>query len=90
MVPGLADAAVEKAWAGLRPGSPDSLPFLGPVPGHNNVLVAAGHFRAGVQLSIGTAEVVRNLILGRPPDVPVQPFRLDREPNFPARPAFRS
>jgi glycine oxidase len=88
--PPLTDAAVEKAWAGLRPGSPDGMPFIGPVPGHENVLIAAGHFRAGVQLSVGTAELVRDLITGMTPNVPVEAFRLDRTPDLSVRPAFRS
>ena len=41
-VPALARAALETAWAGLRPGSPDGLPFLGPVPGAEGVFVATG------------------------------------------------
>jgi glycine oxidase len=90
LVPTLRSAAVEKTWAGLRPGSPDGLPFIGPVPGHDNVFVAAGHFRAGVQLSVGTAEIVRDLILGGPSAIPIDAFRLDRVPDRTGRPAFRS
>jgi glycine oxidase len=90
LVPRLADAEVEKTWAGLRPGSPDGLPYIGPVPGHAKVLVAAGHFRAGVQLSIGTAEIVRDLITGKEPAVSIDAFRPDREPEVTAKPAFRS
>jgi glycine oxidase len=78
VVPALAAAPLERSWAGLRPGSPDGLPFLGPVPGVENLYVAAGHFRAGIQLSPGTALVMRDLILGRTPAVPVESFRLDR------------
>jgi glycine oxidase len=89
-VPALADAEVETCWAGLRPGSPDGLPFVGRVPGAENVVAAVGHFRAGVQLSIGTAELVADLLLGRPPVVPADSFRLDREPYPRARPTFRS
>src|SRR5262249_55051059 len=51
LVPGLAEVPLERCWAGLRPGSPDELPYLGPVPGLDNLVVAAGHFRAGLQLS---------------------------------------
>lgn len=89
-VPGLAQAAVEKTWAGLRPGSPDGKPFIGPVPGYDTVYVAVGHFRAGVQLSIGTAELVRDLITGANPAFSAEAFRLDRVPDVTARPAFRS
>jgi glycine oxidase len=90
MVPALADAPVEKCWAGLRPGSPDGLPLIGPVPGWDNVFVAAGHFRAGVQLSIGTARVIAELFQGKPTSAPLDAFRLDRTPEPGAKPAFRS
>lgn len=89
-VPALADAPVEKCWAGLRPGSPDGLPFLGPVPGYDKAFVATGHFRAGVQLSVGTAQVIADLLRGRPPSIPLAPFRLDRTPVSGSKPAFRS
>jgi glycine oxidase len=89
-VPALAGAEVEKCWAGLRPGSPDGLPYLGPVPGFENAFVATGHFRAGVQLSVGTARVVGELFQEQPTSVPLDAFRLDREPGTGAQPAFRS
>lgn len=89
-VPALRAAAVEKCWAGLRPGSPDGSPFIGPVPGWANVFVAAGHFRAGVQLSIGTGLVVAELLAGHRTSVPLDAFRVDRKPDRGVRPAFRS
>lgn len=76
--PGLAEVPFERAWAGLRPGSPDGLPYLGPVPGHDNLYVAAGHFRAGLELSAGTAVVLAQLLRGEAPEVPLEPFRLER------------
>jgi glycine oxidase len=78
LVPHLAEAALERCWAGLRPGSPDGLPFLGPVPGIQNLFVAAGHFRAGIQLAPGTALVMKELILGQSLSIPLDSFRLDR------------
>jgi glycine oxidase len=78
LVPDLGSAPVERCWAGLRPGSPDGLPFLGPVPGLDNLFVAAGHFRAGIQLSPATGLVMKELILGQPLTVPLEAFRLDR------------
>ncbi len=79
LVPALADAEVERCWAGLRPGSADGLPYIGPVPGFDNVFVAAGHFRAGIQLSPGTAQLLVEMLLKRPQSMPVEPFRLDRK-----------
>ncbi len=89
-VPALASAALEASWAGLRPGSPDGSPFIGPVPGWDNVFVAAGHFRAGVQLSIGTAQVVCELLTGKPTSVALEAFALDRKPEANVKSAFRS
>ena len=48
MIPSLAGAAVERCWAGLRPGSPDGLPFLGRAPDCPNLFVAAGRFRPSI------------------------------------------
>jgi glycine oxidase len=83
LVPALADAHLERCWAGLRPGSPDGLPFLGPVPGLDNLFVAAGHFRAGIQLSPATGLLLKELLLGQPLTIDLAPFRLDR-PAVPA------
>lgn len=78
LVPALAAAALERSWAGLRPGSPDGLPYIGPAPGIDNLYIAAGHFRAGIQLSPGTATLLTEMILGRPPSMPIEAFRVDR------------
>jgi glycine oxidase len=78
LVPDLGGAPLERAWAGLRPGSPDGLPFIGRVPGIDNLFVAAGHFRSGIQLSPGTGLVLKELLLGQQTTVNLAPFRLDR------------
>lgn len=90
VIPAWATAEVEATWAGLRPGSADGLPYLGPVPGWDGVVVATGHFRAGVQLSVGTARVLVELLTGKPTCVPLSAFALDRVPDRTTRPAFRS
>ncbi|GBD36482.1 Hydrogen cyanide synthase subunit HcnC [bacterium HR36] len=77
-VPALSQATVERTWAGLRPGSPDGRPFIGPVPGYANLYLAAGHFRSGITLSPGTALVLTELILGQAPSIPVEAFRVER------------
>jgi glycine oxidase len=81
LVPALADCPLERSWAGLRPGSPDGLPFLGPVPGCSNLFVAAGHFRSGIQWSPATARLLVELMTGRATAIPLGPFRLDRVKN---------
>jgi glycine oxidase len=79
LVPALARAAFERAWAGLRPGSGDGLPYLGRCPLAENLFVAAGHFRAGLQLSPITGRVMTQLLLGRPTTVPLAPYAPDRQ-----------
>jgi glycine oxidase len=90
LVPRLAEAHLERCWAGLRPGSPDGLPFLGPVLGMENLFIAAGHFRAGIQLSPATGLVMKEMLLGQPRTVPLESFRLDRAQRSPHQAAFRS
>ena len=74
LVPSLADAAVERVWAGLRPATPDGNPLLGAVPGTANLFVAAGHFRDGLQQSPGTAAVLADLIEGGDSPIPLAGF----------------
>lgn len=75
----LSAAVVEQAWAGLRPGSADGLPTIGPVPGSDNAFVATGHFRAGLHQSAGTAVIVADLVEGRLPPIGIEAFAVDRE-----------
>ena len=65
VMPGLAGLEPERSWAGLRPGSPEGVPFLGAVPGYDNLHVACGHFRAGIQLSAATGLVMAEHLMGR-------------------------
>lgn len=66
VVPDLARARVLEAWAGLRPGTPDDLPLLGPTqaPGY---FIAAGHFRDGILLAPITAHVMAQVVMGETP-----------------------
>ena len=78
VVPALREAAVLKTWAGLRPGSRDGRPYLGPVPGFDGLLAATGHFRSGVTLAPITAQLVREWICGEPPSFDSAAFRPGR------------
>ena len=68
-------------WAGLRPGNADGLPYLGAVPGCDNLFVAAGHFRAGIQTSPATGLLMADFVTGteskQQQDL-LGAFRLDR------------
>jgi glycine oxidase len=78
LVPALREAPIERSWAGLRPGSFDGLPYLGPLPGLKNAFVAAGHFRTGLYLAPATAVVMSQLLLDEQPQIDLAPFRVGR------------
>jgi len=76
LVPALAEARFEKAWSGLRPHAKRGMPYVGRLPGHDNVLVATGHFRGGLSLSPITARLVGQLLTGTRTDLPLDELGL--------------
>ena len=77
-VPGLATVAVKRVWSGLRPGTPDELPILGPVDGLRGYLNACGHFRTGILNAPLTGRTIAELAAGAAPGYPIDPFLLSR------------
>jgi D-amino-acid dehydrogenase len=71
-------AQPDREWMGFRPSLPDSLPVLGPSRAGADVLHAFGHGHVGVTLAPRTAQVVADLIAGRPPAVDLAPTRPGR------------
>ena len=61
IAPRLAEAAIVETWSGLRPGTPDHLPILGPTD-LEGLLIATGHYRNGILLAPVTARLVREWI----------------------------
>ena len=58
-------------WVGLRPVSPDGMPYLGPVPGLGNLIVATGHAMMGLSLGPVSGRLVAELVDGRAPFLPI-------------------
>ncbi len=73
-VPALAGVTVKRAWAGLRPGTPDELPILGPDPRVPNLVYATGGFRTGIVAAPLTGDVVAANVLGEAHAVSIEPF----------------
>ncbi len=73
IVPELAHARIHETWAGLRPGTPDTLPILGAtsLPGY---FVATGHYRDGILLAPVTARLMAQLICGESLESNLSPF----------------
>jgi glycine oxidase len=77
LVPGVGALTFVEASAGLRPGSPDGKPVLGPTR-IEGVLLATGHGRIGIQLTPATGDVLAEvLVKGELPTValPFSPLR---------------
>jgi D-amino-acid dehydrogenase len=67
-----------KPWRGLRPCSPDGLPYLGRSGGHDNLLVAAGHAMMGLSLGPVTGRLIAQMVSGERPMIDVALMSPDR------------
>lgn len=76
-LPALASAPIIQSWAGLRPGTPDGLPIMGPT-NTPRLFAATGHFRNGILLAPITAQIMADLLQGRPSSQDIQAFSPDR------------
>ena len=87
LLPDLKNYPICEHWAGLRPGSPDGVPYIGFHPDIENLSINAGHFRNGLVMGPASAQLLANLILKRPTQVNPEPYaikqRLETQSNAP-------
>jgi glycine/D-amino acid oxidase-like deaminating enzyme len=76
--PAMANAAIVRAYAGLRPWTPDHLPIVARVEAVPGLAVAAGHEGDGIGLAAVTGALVRDLLLERTPLVDPAPLAVER------------
>lgn len=79
ILPVLQSVAVEKHWAGLRPGAPAGLPYMGEAPDIQGLFICAGHYRNGLVTAPASARLMADLILARESEIDPQPFSLSRQ-----------
>ena len=77
LFPVLKRTPIEEHWAGLRPGSPGGIPFIGPYPGIDGLYLNAGHYRNGVVTAPASARLAADLMLAREPIIDPAPYALD-------------
>ena len=65
-------------WMGPRPSTPDSVPYLGEVPGFANLYAAYGHGHTGMTMAPKTGEIIASLIAGETLGVNMTPYRIGR------------
>ncbi|KTT02168.1 glycine oxidase ThiO [Pseudomonas parafulva] len=74
LLPGLDGAPVVAHWAGLRPGSPEGVPFIGPVPGFDGLWLNCGHYRNGLVLAPASCQLLADLLSGAEPIIDPAPY----------------
>lgn len=74
LLPALADAEVVGHWAGLRPGSPEGIPYIGEVPGFKGLWLNCGHYRNGLVLAPASCQLFADLLLGHAPIIDPAPY----------------
>ena len=64
----------EKVWSGLRPCSPDGIPYVGRVERFDNLTLATGHGMMGVSLGPATGKLVSEIVTHESTSLNMQPF----------------
>ena len=78
LLPALRSFPILKHWSGIRPGTPNGVPYIDRHPEISNLSINAGHFRNGLAMAPASAQLMVDLILDRPTSVDPEPYRLDR------------
>ncbi|WP_263258759.1 glycine oxidase ThiO [Pseudomonas oryzihabitans] len=74
LLPALAGQAPVGHWAGLRPGSPDGVPFIGSVPELPGLWLNCGHYRNGLVLAPASCQLLTDLLTERTPIIDPAPY----------------
>ncbi len=74
LFPALKQYPVSHHWAGLRPGTPNGIPYIGRHPEFDNLSINVGHFRNGLVMGPASALLLADLILKRPTSLDPTPY----------------
>lgn len=77
LLPDLAREQPVAQWAGLRPGSPEGVPYIGEVPERPGLWVNAGHYRNGLVLAPASCRLLADLMTGNQPAIDPGPYGLE-------------
>jgi glycine/D-amino acid oxidase-like deaminating enzyme len=73
-MPSLGKISATRVWTGHRAATPDKLPLIGPSIAHERIWLATGHEGLGITTSLGTGRLLADLLLGRKPEIPAEPY----------------
>jgi glycine oxidase len=86
IAPSISGAEILETWSGLRPGTPDQLPILGPTE-MEGLVMATGHYRNGILLAPVTAKLIAEWVTERRVSIDWEnfsPSRFSRGNNGPS------
>jgi glycine/D-amino acid oxidase-like deaminating enzyme len=72
-MPEIGSLSALRVWSGFRAATPDKLPLIGPTE-DSSIFLATGHEGLGITTSLGTARLLVDYLLGRPPAIPLEPY----------------
>lgn len=81
ILPQLKNTPPLKHWSGLRPAAPGNIPIIGPHPFLENLYINSGHFRYGVTMAPGSAEILVNNILKHTQPFDITPYQTGWHPS---------
>jgi D-amino-acid dehydrogenase len=70
--------AQDKIWHGLRPLSPDGLPYIGRHSTYDNIVMAGGHAMLGLSLAAATGKLVEEIVGGLETSIDISAFNVER------------
>jgi D-hydroxyproline dehydrogenase subunit beta len=73
-LPALTQLSCNRVWTGFRAATPDGLPLIGPHADRKGLWLATGHEGLGITTSLGTAKLLAAQLLGRPAEIPFEPY----------------
>jgi glycine/D-amino acid oxidase-like deaminating enzyme len=73
-LPTLGTLSATRTWTGHRAATPDKLPLIGPSLDNDRIWVATGHEGLGITTSLGTGRLLADLLLGKTPPIPAEPY----------------
>ncbi len=68
----------DKIWTGLRPVSPDGLPYIGKAGVYNNLLISGGNAMLVISESAAAGQIISDLIEKRSTPIDISAFKVDR------------
>ena len=74
LIPELAQYPIEKHWSGLRPGSPEGMPYIGADKDVEGLYYNCGHFRNGVILGLASVTLLTDILHNRPAFMDAESF----------------